>query len=135
MSLTRYGPILPLFHLSAYVVFFFFVNKSYFVRFSGHKVTSRRKISPCTNDKSGPKVNADPSLDVSRDYILFSPTRLAAAMKKAKLQQSLQNQSSSVLTVPSGLDFSTLTDTLPQPGEAICHFLLCVIVERHWWFV
>lgn len=132
MSLTRYDPILPLFHLSVYV---FFVNKSYFVRFSGHKVTSRRKSSPRTNNKSGPKVNADPPLDVSRDYILFSPTCLAVATKKAKLQQSLQNQSSSVLTVPSGLDFSTLTDTLPQPGEAICHFFLCVIVERHWWFV
>uniref|UniRef100_A0A8C4ISJ4 DNA polymerase theta n=1 Tax=Dicentrarchus labrax TaxID=13489 RepID=A0A8C4ISJ4_DICLA len=38
---------------------------------------------------------------------------------KAKLQQSLQNQSASVLTVPSGLDISTLTDTLPQPGIAL----------------
>ncbi|XP_073323446.1 DNA polymerase theta [Pagrus major] len=79
------------------------------------KATSRGK----SKDKSGPNMNADPPLDVSRDYILFSPTRLAAAMKKAKLQQSLQNQSASVLTVPSGLDLSTLNDTLPQPGIAL----------------
>ncbi|TMS23150.1 DNA polymerase theta [Larimichthys crocea] len=79
------------------------------------KVTSRRKSAP-----RGPNTNApDPPLDVSRDYILFSPTRLAAAMKKAKLQQSLQNQSASVLTVPSGLDLSTLSDTSPQPGVAL----------------
>ncbi|XP_061833003.1 DNA polymerase theta isoform X2 [Nerophis lumbriciformis] len=60
-----------------------------------------------------------PSHDVSRDYILFSPTRVAAAMKRSKLQQSLQNQSASVLTVPSGLELSTLADTLPQPGLAL----------------
>ncbi|XP_044047593.1 DNA polymerase theta isoform X3 [Siniperca chuatsi] len=84
------------------------------------KPTSRSKSSPRSKDKSGPNMNADPSLDVSRDYILFSPTRLAAAMKKAKLQQSLQNQSASVLTVPSGLDLSTLSDTLPRPGIALC---------------
>uniref|UniRef100_A0A671U8P8 DNA polymerase theta n=1 Tax=Sparus aurata TaxID=8175 RepID=A0A671U8P8_SPAAU len=73
-----------------------------------------------SKEKSGPNTKADPPLDVSRDYIMFSPTRLAAAMKKAKNQQSLQNQSASVLTVPSGLDLSTLNDTLPQPGEVIC---------------
>uniref|UniRef100_A0A673C1M8 DNA polymerase theta n=1 Tax=Sphaeramia orbicularis TaxID=375764 RepID=A0A673C1M8_9TELE len=33
-------------------------------------------------------------------------------------QQSLQNQSASVLTVPSGLDLSALNDTLPQPEQA-----------------
>ncbi|KAG7238373.1 hypothetical protein INR49_030880 [Caranx melampygus] len=41
-------------------------------------------------------------------------------MKRAKLQQSLQNQSASVLTVPTGLELSTLSDTLPQPGIALC---------------
>ncbi|XP_030272825.1 DNA polymerase theta isoform X3 [Sparus aurata] len=79
------------------------------------KATSRGK----SKEKSGPNTKADPPLDVSRDYIMFSPTRLAAAMKKAKNQQSLQNQSASVLTVPSGLDLSTLNDTLPQPGIAL----------------
>lgn len=64
-------------------------------------------------------MKADASPDVSRDYILFSPTHLAAAKKKAKLQRSLQNQSASVLTVPSGLELSTLGDTLPQPGEVV----------------
>ncbi|XP_029287125.1 DNA polymerase theta isoform X2 [Cottoperca gobio] len=83
-------------------------------------LTSRRKSSPRSKDKSGSNMNADPPVDVSRDYILFSPTHLAAAMKKAKLQQSLQNQSASVLTVPSGLDLTTLSDTLPQPGIALC---------------
>nr|XP_057917242.1 DNA polymerase theta [Doryrhamphus excisus] len=60
-----------------------------------------------------------PSHNVSRDYILFSPTRMAAALKKSKLQQSLQNQSASLLTVPSGLELSTLSDTLPQKGIAL----------------
>nr|XP_046269231.1 DNA polymerase theta [Scatophagus argus] len=85
----------------------------------GRKVTSRQKSSPRGKDKSGPNMTADAPLDVSRDYILFSPTGLAAALKKAKLLQSLQNQSASVLTVPSGLDVSTLGDTLPQPGVAL----------------
>ncbi|XP_040891156.1 DNA polymerase theta [Toxotes jaculatrix] len=84
------------------------------------KRTSRRKSSPLSKEESGSSKNTDPPLDVSRDYILFSPTRLAAAMKRAKLQRSLQNQSASVLTVPTGLELSTLSDTLPQPGIALC---------------
>ncbi|XP_023124971.2 DNA polymerase theta [Amphiprion ocellaris] len=87
---------------------------------SKQELILRRKHSPPSKDKNGSRSNADPPLDVSRDYILFSPTRLAAAMKKAKLQRSLQNQSASVLTVPSGLELSTLSDTLPQPGIALC---------------
>lgn len=83
------------------------------MRLSEQKLPSRRKSSP----PSGSKVEADAPLDVSRDYILFSPGRLAAAAKKAKLQPSFQNQSASVLVVPSGLDLSTLSDTLPQQGE------------------
>uniref|UniRef100_A0A4W6BKC6 DNA polymerase theta n=1 Tax=Lates calcarifer TaxID=8187 RepID=A0A4W6BKC6_LATCA len=86
----------------------------------GQKRTSRRKSSPFRKEESASTKNADPPLDVSRDYILFSPTRLAAAMKRAKLQQSLQNQSASVLTIPTGLELSTLNDTLPQPGIALC---------------
>nr|XP_033479931.1 DNA polymerase theta [Epinephelus lanceolatus] len=81
---------------------------------------SKRKSSPHSKGKSVSNMNADPPQDVSRDYILFSPTRLAVAMKRAKLQQSLQNQSASVLTVPTGLDVSTLNDTSPQPGIALC---------------
>ncbi|XP_069022863.1 DNA polymerase theta [Embiotoca jacksoni] len=80
----------------------------------------RRKRSPCSKDKRGSCKNADPPPDVSGDYILFSPNRLAAATKRAKLQQSLQNQSASVLTVPSGLEISTVSDTPPQPGIALC---------------
>ncbi|XP_070684106.1 DNA polymerase theta [Pempheris klunzingeri] len=87
---------------------------------SKRTVPSGRKGSPRSKDKTKPNMNTDPPLDVPRDYILFSPTCLAAAMKRAKLQQSLQNQSASVLTVPSGLDISTLNDTLPQPGIALC---------------
>lgn len=94
-------------------------NFFYFVCFSRQKLASGRQSCPRSDDKSGQNMNAYPPLDVSRDYILFSPSRLAAATKKAKLQQSLQNQSASVLTVPSGLDLSTLSDTLPQPGEII----------------
>ncbi|XP_072239390.1 DNA polymerase theta [Leuresthes tenuis] len=82
--------------------------------------THRRKSSPPSNDKCQSRTDADPPLDVSRDYILFSPTRLAAATKRAKLQRSLQNQSASVLTVPTGMELSTLSDTLPQPGTAFC---------------
>ncbi|XP_037530280.1 DNA polymerase theta [Nematolebias whitei] len=70
--------------------------------------------------KSSPSKNAEPFLDVSSNYVLFSPTRLAAATKRAKLQQSLHNLSSSVLTVPSGLEPSTLSDTPPQPGVTLC---------------
>lgn len=97
--------------------------------FSGQTAISRKKNSPCIKDKNGTKTKADTLLNVSRDYILFSPTRIAAAMKKAKLQQSLQNQSASVLTAPSGLDFSPLNDTLPQPGEGIlCHWMRQLVI-------
>ncbi|KAJ4944881.1 hypothetical protein JOQ06_013421 [Pogonophryne albipinna] len=82
--------------------------------------THRRKNSPGSNNQSVSNMNADPPPDGSRDYILFSPTHLAANMKKAKLQSSLQNHAASVLTVPSGLDLTTLNDTLPQPGVALC---------------
>ncbi|XP_038157565.1 DNA polymerase theta isoform X1 [Cyprinodon tularosa] len=79
----------------------------------------RRSSSPLSDRDTSSK-NTSPPLDASRDYILFSPTRLAAARQRAKLQQSLQNQSTSVLTVPSGLELSSLSDTLPPPGVALC---------------
>lgn len=78
---------------------------------------SKKQNSPLVTEESGTSKNAGSPLDASRDYILFSPTRLAAAMKRAKLQQSLQNGSLSVLTVLSGLELSTLNDTTPQPGD------------------
>ncbi|XP_072319917.1 DNA polymerase theta [Eucyclogobius newberryi] len=75
----------------------------------------RHQLSQCVDkDKNGEQLNA------SRDYILFSPTRLVEARKRAKQQQSLQNCSASVLTVPSGLDATTLNNTLIQPGIVIC---------------
>uniref|UniRef100_A0A8D3CC38 DNA polymerase theta n=1 Tax=Scophthalmus maximus TaxID=52904 RepID=A0A8D3CC38_SCOMX len=88
--------------------------------FHRQKRASRRKSSPDTKEEGGSSKDADHPLGASRDYILFSPTRLAAAMKKAKLQQSLQNQSASVLTVPTGLELSTISDSLPQPDIALC---------------
>ncbi|KAM9314831.1 DNA polymerase theta [Pholidichthys leucotaenia] len=80
------------------------------------------KVSPRRKSSAHSKINntADAAPDVSRDYILFSPTHIAAAVKRAKLQRSLQNQSTSVLTVPSGLELSTFSDTLPQLGVVLC---------------
>lgn len=78
----------------------------------------RRRNSPTDGQNE-----SDAKVGASKDYILFSPTRIAACIKKAKLQQSLQNQSASVLTVPSGLDFSAVTATLPQPGNQESFFI------------
>ncbi|MED6248580.1 hypothetical protein ATANTOWER_002239 [Ataeniobius toweri] len=78
------------------------------------KPTRSRSPPPDYKDNSSKKSN--PRLDVSTDYILFSPTCLAAARRRTKLPHSLQNQSASVLTVPSGLELSTLSNTLPPPG-------------------
>lgn len=101
---------------------YFIINqqpKNDFLCFSGKRVASRRRNSPTDGqNESNVKVGA------SKDYILFSPTRIAARIKKAKLQQSLQNQSASVLTVPSGLDFSALTATLPQPGKVASFYYI-----------
>ncbi|XP_029000696.1 DNA polymerase theta [Betta splendens] len=81
---------------------------------------SRRTSPSLSNEERKLNRNFFPPLDVSKDYILFNTTQLAAAMRKAQLQQSLQNHSASVLTVPSGLELSTLSETLPQPGTALC---------------
>uniref|UniRef100_A0A087YNZ5 DNA polymerase theta n=1 Tax=Poecilia formosa TaxID=48698 RepID=A0A087YNZ5_POEFO len=79
----------------------------------------KRRNSPPSDKKAISSEHISPPLDVSTKYILFSPTRLAAARRRAKLQPSLQNQSASVLTVPSGLELSMLSDTLPPPGTAV----------------
>ncbi|KAM4603375.1 DNA polymerase theta [Polymixia lowei] len=82
-----------------------------------HKSRKKRSLSA---DKGGPSANADLPLAVSSNYILFSPTHLAAARKRAELQRSLQNQSASVLTVPTGLELSTLNESPTQQGVAMC---------------
>ncbi|KAG7483905.1 hypothetical protein MATL_G00043240 [Megalops atlanticus] len=67
-------------------------------------------------------LRAKSSPNTSRDYILFSPTHLAAALEKKKqLQPQLMagNTSISVLTPPPGLDLSTLGDTLADTGQPI----------------
>ncbi|XP_030207307.1 DNA polymerase theta [Gadus morhua] len=80
---------------------------------------SRRRDSPLSPAKAGPISKADSPLDASTNFILFSPTHLAAARKKAELQRSLQNHSASVLTIPTGLEASHLPDTLTQQGFAM----------------
>ncbi|XP_015196626.2 DNA polymerase theta isoform X1 [Lepisosteus oculatus] len=71
--------------------------------------------------------NVYTSLNTSRDdYILFSPTHIAAGLQKKLQSQQLPvaNLSTSVLTPPPGLDFSrancsTLDNTLPGTGQNI----------------
>lgn len=63
----------------------------------------------------------DGSLNNSKNYILFSPTHMAAAKERSLLQQqkrALKNLSVSVLTPPPGLDLSVLSDaTIPDAGR------------------
>ncbi|TRY99611.1 hypothetical protein DNTS_004811 [Danionella cerebrum] len=58
-----------------------------------------------------------------KDYILFSPTHMAAAKERSIVHQqkkSLQNLSVSVLTPPAGLDLSVLGDaTMPDAAHSI----------------
>lgn len=89
----------------------------------GQKRRSRSRSSPLSAETGGgSSVKADSPLDVSGNYILFSPTHLAAARERAQLQRSLRNQSVSVLTPPTGLEVNTLNDTVPPPGQgaALC---------------
>ncbi|KAG9334256.1 hypothetical protein JZ751_008344, partial [Albula glossodonta] len=68
------------------------------------------------------KPTAKTSPNTSRDYILFSPSHLAAALERKRQgqQQSiLGNASTSVLTPPLGLDLSVLGDT---PGDRGKHW-------------
>eukprot|EP00063_Salmo_salar_P067055 XP_014041890.1 PREDICTED: helicase and polymerase-containing protein TEBICHI-like isoform X2 [Salmo salar] len=65
-----------------------------------------------TGRGNGSCQNADSPLDVSDDFILFSPSLLARARERAALQRSLRNNmSASVLTPPTGLEASTLNTT------------------------
>ncbi|MCI4386592.1 hypothetical protein PGIGA_G00064270 [Pangasianodon gigas] len=58
----------------------------------------------------------------SKDYILFSPTRMAAAKKRSGFQQQKPrhgNLSVSVLTPPPGLDLSSLCSSPTEAGNSI----------------
>ncbi|MGH0157782.1 UNVERIFIED_CONTAM: hypothetical protein FKN15_034396 [Acipenser sinensis] len=83
---------------------------------------------PISKKRCGPSQNGNRRLDTSNNFILFSPTHLAAALQKKKLQHqqqhSISNLSASVLTPPTGLDLSTtetsrLSDTLMATGQSI----------------
>lgn len=67
--------------------------------------------------------SSNDSISTSKDYILFSPTHMAAAKERSMLQQqkrSMKNLSVSVLTPPPGLDLSVLGDTtLPDAAQSI----------------
>ncbi|XP_049575679.1 DNA polymerase theta isoform X1 [Syngnathus scovelli] len=99
----------------------FACRKKYTKRQRGADTSTLRRKRVYNRKKKGhEKSNAGPSHYVSGDHILFSPTHMAAAVKRSKLQQSSQNQSISVLTIPSGLEQCTFSDTLHQPGLALC---------------
>ncbi|XP_071219359.1 LOW QUALITY PROTEIN: DNA polymerase theta [Salvelinus alpinus] len=80
----------------------------------GRKRRARGRSSETTptGRGNGSCQNADSPLDVSDDFILFSPSHLARARERAALQRSLRNNmSASVLTPPTGLEASTLNTT------------------------
>uniref|UniRef100_A0A673KMD3 DNA polymerase theta-like n=1 Tax=Sinocyclocheilus rhinocerous TaxID=307959 RepID=A0A673KMD3_9TELE len=81
---------------------------------SKQKLKFRRDTSP--ND----------SLSTSKDYILFSPTHMAAAKERSMLQQqkrSMKNLSVSVLTPPPGLDL-TQSIHMARPADQSDKLLL-----------
>lgn len=64
------------------------------------------------------------SMNNSKDYILFSPTHMAAAKKRSGFQQQKPrhgNLSVSVLTPPPGLDLSSLCNSSADAGRIILH--------------
>ncbi|KAI1903803.1 hypothetical protein AGOR_G00030970 [Albula goreensis] len=68
------------------------------------------------------KPTAKTSPNTSGDYILFSPSHLAAALERKRQgqQQSIVgNASTSVLTPPPGLDLSVLGDTPGDRGASV----------------
>ncbi|XP_058886953.1 DNA polymerase theta-like isoform X1 [Acipenser ruthenus] len=93
---------------------------------NGHRFRKRAVVKKSFRS---PSQNGNRRLDTSNNFILFSPTHLAAApLQKKKLQHqqqhSLSNLSASVLTPPTGLDLSTtetsrLSDTLMATGQSI----------------
>ncbi|KAM9450755.1 DNA polymerase theta isoform 2-T2 [Clarias gariepinus] len=86
---------------------------------SPHKKTSdnRRKLKFRAEASA---TGSDGSINSSKDYILFSPTRMAAAKKKSAFQkQKHGNLSVSVLTPPPGLDISSLCSSPTDAGHSI----------------
>ncbi|XP_036379268.1 DNA polymerase theta [Megalops cyprinoides] len=89
-----------------------------------HQIVKRKRSKPPANvhHMSNVSLRAKSSPNTSRDYILFSPTHLAAALEKKKQlhpQLMAGNTSISVLTPPPGLDLSMLGDTLADTGQPI----------------
>ncbi|KAL1252970.1 hypothetical protein QQF64_017663 [Cirrhinus molitorella] len=90
-------------------------------------LNSMKKTPKVANSKQKLKFRRDTSpndsLSNSKDYILFSPTHMAAAKERSLVQQqkrSMKNLSISVLTPPPGLDLSVLGDaTLPDAAQSI----------------
>ncbi|KAA0720083.1 DNA polymerase theta [Triplophysa tibetana] len=90
-------------------------------------LNSIKKTFKGANDRKQLKFSKDTSpdgsLDNSKDYILFSPTHMAAAKERSLLQhqkRALKNLTVSVLTPPPGLDLSILSDaTIPDAGQSI----------------
>ncbi len=88
-------------------------------------INSMKKTLKVANSKQKLKFRKDTSpndsVSTSKDYILFSPTNMAAAKERSMLQQqkrSMKTLSVSVLTPPPGLDLSVLGDaTLPDAGR------------------
>ncbi|RXN27034.1 DNA polymerase theta [Labeo rohita] len=87
-------------------------------------LNSMKKTAKVANGKQKLKFRRDTSpndsLSNSKDYILFSPTHMAAAKERSLLKRSMKNLSVSVLTPPPGLDLSVLGDaTLPDAAQSI----------------
>ncbi|CAM4668380.1 unnamed protein product [Leuciscus chuanchicus] len=88
-------------------------------------LNSMKNKSKVANDKQKFKFRRDASpndsVSTSNDYILFSPSHMAAAKERSMLQKRpMKNLSVSVLTPPPGLDLSVLGDaTLPDAAESI----------------
>lgn len=64
------------------------------------------------------------SMNSSKDYILFSPTRMAAAAAKKRSgfqQQKARHGNLSVLTPPPGLDLSSLCSSPTDAGTVVLH--------------
>ncbi|XP_060792093.1 DNA polymerase theta isoform X2 [Neoarius graeffei] len=101
----------------------------------GHESEFEQETENCSpNDKtsdSRPKLKfrsvtsatgSTGSMNNSKDYILFSPTHMAAAKKRSGFQQQKPrhgNLSVSVLTPPPGLDLSSLCNSSADAGHSI----------------
>ncbi|XP_058272098.1 DNA polymerase theta isoform X2 [Hemibagrus wyckioides] len=88
---------------------------------SPHKKTSENKPKlKFRKETSATGLNG--SMNRSKDYILFSPTRMAAAKKRSGFQRQKPkhgNLSVSILTPPPGLDLSSLCSSPTDAGHSI----------------